>query len=180
MSLYYITGISGAGKSLTKDELIKHGLVAYDGDENKITTWVNKATGAKTVRADDHESRTAEWYSQHDWAMSADRLLELQAQHTGKNIYICGTASNRYELWDMFAKVFCLTIDEETLKYRLANRTENDFGKAPDELANILGWHQSSQEDDKALGAVMIDATKPVSEVAEEIIALCETSNDID
>lgn len=173
MSLFYITGISGSGKSRIKDELISHGLIAYDGDENEITTWVDKVTGFKTVRPKEMADRTPEWYSRHDWAMSASRIRELRQQSEDDHVYICGTASNRYELWGMFDKVFCLTIDEETLKYRLANRTGNEFGKAPDELANILSWHQSSQNEDQAMGAIMIDAIRPVNEVTNEIVSLC-------
>jgi gluconate kinase len=174
MPLFYITGISGAGKSHIKNELTAHGLIAYDGDENGITTWIGKVTKVKAFRPKEIEGRTAAWYSHHDWVMSATRLLELSQQNKGRNIYICGTASNRYELWNMFDRVFCLTIDEQTLRHRLANRTGNEFGKAPDELTNILSWHKSSENEDQAMGAFMIDATKPANEVAEDIIKICE------
>lgn len=78
------------------------------------------------------------------------------------------------ELWDLFDIVIALTIDKETLKQRLASRTNNDVGKAPDELQTILKRQQTASEDYKKLGAVLVDATRPIATVVDEIVNITE------
>lgn len=147
MKIYYVTGISGAGKSKVRKQLTKRGYLAYDGDENGLTK----------VR-------------DYKWHMSRSRLQELANEADTEIMFVCGTASNRYDLWDMFDKVFCLSIDQETLVHRLTTRTNNDFGKDPKDLADVLGWHKSSEHDDVDAGAILIDATKAVEDVVDQIL----------
>lgn len=176
MSLIYITGMTGAGKSSTRKELQDRGYEAHDTDEDGITSWHNKITGEATKRPADANDRTKEWYAEHDWNMSRPKIEELAARAKDRPVFLCGITSNDIEMWDLFGKVICLTIDEETLRRRIANRTDNDFGKAPDELSNILRWHKSAEEDYKQWGAVMIDATRPLSEVVDDVISTLNQS----
>ena len=64
-----------------------------------------------------------------------------------------------------------LTIDEHTLRHRLASRTSNDFGRAPEELAAILTWHKVGDADFARFGATIIDATLPLHEVVDKVLA---------
>lgn len=69
-------------------------------------------------------------------------------------------------------RLFRLTIDEETLRHRIATRTTNDFGKTTAELGLILKWHKILEQDNRHYGAVMIDATRPLDEVVDDIVAV--------
>ena len=76
----------------------------------------------------------------------------------------------RHDVEDLFEKVFCLSIDEKTLQERLSTRKGNDFGKDPRDMAEIMGWHKPSEKADVDAGAILIDATKSVEKVVDEIL----------
>lgn len=170
MGLIFITGNSGSGKSSVKDELVRRGYEAHDTDENGLSSWQNKTTGKVVWRPDDEAERTHEWYASHAWNMSRQRVEELAAAAKDKPIFLCGSATNADDMLDAYDTIFYLSIDEETLKTRLSQRTNNDFGKAPDELASILGWHAEHAERYEKYGAVMLDATKPVEVLVDSIL----------
>lgn len=171
MSLYFITGVTGAGKSTIRDTLRAKGYEAHDVDEDDLAAFYNKQTGQQEDRPQAHEERTAEWYAQHGWNMSRPAIEKLATQARGKPVFLCGVASNNMAVWDLFARVFCLRIDQQTLTQRLATRTNNDFGKAPDELRNILSWHQWFEQQNAQKGATMLDATQPLETIVAEILA---------
>ncbi|MEP7205238.1 MAG: hypothetical protein ABI716_03545, partial [Candidatus Saccharibacteria bacterium] len=100
--MYYVTGISAAGKSAVQKELFQRGFIAYDGDDNGITQWIDKTTGATVDSENRIEDKNGSKSGGYDWNMSKARLLELAMKANKKPIFVCGTASNRYELWDLF------------------------------------------------------------------------------
>ena len=171
MSLVYITGISAAGKSTVCEELRGRGYEAHDADEDGFTSWRHKVTNEPTHRPDDIAERTNDWYAHHDWKIDRERVAALADNAKDKLAFLCGTTANDAEVWDLFGQVICLTLDEETLKQRLTTRTNNDFGKSPDELSNVLGWHKSSEKAYKQLGAIMIDAARPIDVVVDAILS---------
>lgn len=174
MKIYYITGVAGSGKSKVRKELTKLGYLAYEGDEDGLTGWQEKVTGKFVKSADRVAGPNGSLIELYDWRMSKSRLQALVDEADAEVMFVCGTAANRYELWDMFDKVFCLSIDKATLVHRLTTRTNNDFGKDPKDLADVLSWHASSQQNDVEAGAILIDATKPVENVVGEILGHIE------
>ena len=78
---------------------------------------------------------------------------------------------NSHEFSPHFEKTFILSIDDETLKYRLLHRTNNDFGKHPDELAMQLEWNRKVSKHAEEKGYILIDATKPIEKVVDEILS---------
>ncbi len=171
MPLVYITGNSGTGKSTVRKELQKRGYEAYDTDDEGITTWRHKTTGEQVERPEDENSRTADWYDQHEWHMSRQKVEELAVRAKNTPIFLCGSPSNADDMRDLYSTVVCLVLDKATLQQRIAKRTDHDFGKAPDELANILGWHDSFQERYRNQGAVMVDAGRPIEEIVDSILS---------
>ncbi len=170
MSLIYITGNSGAGKSSVRKELQRRGYEAHDTDDNDITTWAHKATGSLVERPEDESGRTKEWYNQHEWKMSRQKVEEFAERAKDKSVFLCGSPSNADDMLDLYDQVVCLVLDKDTLQRRIASRTDHDFGKAPDELKSILGWHDIFQDRYKDNGAVIIDATQPLEQVVDEIL----------
>jgi len=78
---------------------------------------------------------------------------------------------NQEDFKHHFTQVFTLHIDDETLMYRLLNRTNNDFGKHPDELALQLEWNKGAVKYSKERGTILIDATRPASDVVDDILS---------
>jgi dephospho-CoA kinase len=173
MSLIYITGISGTGKTTVAHELKKRGFEAYDADGDGFNSWYDKKTGKKTTESSHTNTNTLNWYKKHIWRTSRGKIEDLAIHAKNKNMFICGTPSNEKEIWDLFSKVICLTIDEQTLRHRIRIRSTNEFGKAPHELTEILKWYKLNQKLYKQFGAYIVDATKPLNEVVDEILEIC-------
>ena len=91
MSLIYITGNSGAGKSSIRKELQRRGYEAHDTDDDGITAWVHKATNKLAERPENESDRTKEWYDQHEWKMSRQKVEEFAASAKDKLIFLCGS-----------------------------------------------------------------------------------------
>lgn len=170
MSLVFITGISGAGKSAVRVELLKRGFEAYDTDEDGFTSWYSNQTGGK-VKSPDFGKRTKKWYKNHSWKISRERVEELTNTSKNKLIFLCGAPGNDGEVWDLFDKVISLVINDETLKQRISTRVTNDYGKAPHELEDLLFWNRDYEERYRGYGARIIDATKPLKHVTDEILS---------
>lgn len=65
-----------------------------------------------------------------------------------------------------------MIVDDVTMRHRLLNRVNNDFGKASDELAEQLRLNQVAAAKGRLAGRVLIDATQPLTAVADDIIRL--------
>lgn len=169
MSLIYITGNAGTGKSTVCVELQERGYDAYD--EAGIAAWYDKTTGEKIEWPHTVEDRTRKWYSKHIFKMSRAKVEQLAEAARSKTIFLCGQTFHDHEVWDLFDKTIYLTLSQEILKQRLAARTNSLYGKAPDELADILGWHGSLIEIHRKHGAIMVDAAQPLGRIVDEILS---------
>jgi hypothetical protein len=163
--LTYVTGLSGTGKSTLVREMVGAGLQAVDIDDG-LARFVNRASGLPVHRP--AGGAAAAFLAEHDWVVPRPEVEVLRAR-PGR-VWLCGAFANEGELWDLFDEVVCLIVDEATLRHRLATRTTNDFGKAPDELAAILGWHATHGERYERHGARLVDATRPLAEVMAAVV----------
>lgn len=171
MALIYITDISGSGKTTVRNELQRRGYTAYGTDEDDLAHFYNNETGELIKHHVTADDRTREWRSHHTWKVERAAVEKLRNEAKDKPVFLCGVVSNdASELWDLFEKVFALTINEEVLRHRITSRTNNDHGKNPHEFEELLNWQKTAQKDYEKLGAITIDATKPVQEVVDEIL----------
>jgi hypothetical protein len=149
---YLVEGLSGAGKSSVYEELIHRGYKAISTDR----AWKSQAPPA---------------------VWDQDKALRELESPEPDVLFVCGSSSNRDRFLPYFTKVFNLRIDDETMRRRLEERTNNDFGKQPEELELMLGLNRS---DEKPAGAIDVDATQPLRQVVDELLRLadCETASD--
>jgi dephospho-CoA kinase len=170
MPLIYISGVSATGKSTLLKALSQKGYETYDTDDGNLASWYSKRTGKPTRRPADAMDRTDKWYATHRWMLSKERVETIAKGSEGRIVFMCGSTLSDIDVWDVFAKVICLTIDESTLKHRLLNRTSNDWGKIPAEFNHVLGWREPWEERNRKLGAVMVDATQPINDIVTAIL----------
>ncbi len=170
MSLVYITGIAGAGKSAVCGELVLRGYEAHEAD-NTLSNFYNNESGEVVTRHVIAAHRTPEWRKHHTWKLSKDKLLDLKKTAASKPVFVCGVAANEKDYIDVFDKIFALGLDVETLKHRVTTRDTGDFGKSKHEMGILLEWQQSAEDYYRKVGAHVIDSTKPLPEVVDEIIA---------
>jgi gluconate kinase len=147
---YLVEGLSGAGKSSVYEELIRRGYKAISTDR----AW--------KYNADDNSM----WDLQ-----KAVRELESAEPEV---LFVCGSSRNRDRFLPYFTKTFNLRIDDDTMRRRLQERTNNEFGKQPEELELTLTLNRS---DETPAGAIDVDATQPLDQVVDELLRLanCRT-----
>lgn len=174
MKIYYVTGISGSGKSTVQKELANRGYTSFDSDDHGITTWVDRNTGQIVPSNEIPAGPDDKFLQRYQWQMSKYRIEQLASQSGDGLMFICGNASNSHELWSTFTKVFLLIIDEKTLIERIGSRTGNHYGKNPKDLEDILKWHKPSEAGSLRMGAVPIDATEPVQSISDKILSYIE------
>jgi len=152
---YLVEGLSGAGKSSVYEELIRRGYKAISTDR----AW---------KRGADPDTGSM-WDRQR-------AISELESPEPDV-LFVCGSSRNRDVFLPYFTKIFNLRIDDDTMRRRLQERTNNDFGKQPEELELMLARNRS---DEKPAGAIDVDATQPVDQVVDEVLRLadCRTNSD--
>jgi len=170
MTLVYVTGLSGTGKSAVCRELKRRGYEAHDTDEEGNAVWVNRETGEVTAAAGAADRSRPGWLHDQEWRIVPGRVHALVGRANDPLVFLCGSTSNDDEVWHLFSRVIYLAIDEQTLRDRLASRTSNDFGRTPEELEAVLYWHRLGTADRVRLGAVVVDATLPLHEVVDKVL----------
>jgi hypothetical protein len=145
---YLVEGLSGVGKSSVYDELIRRGYKAISTDR----AWKDRADSVWDERK---------------------AVSELESPEP-EVLFVCGSSRNRDRFLSYFTKIFNLRIDDDTMRRRLQERTNNDFGKQPEELELMLRLNRS---DEKPAGAIDVDATQPLDRVVDELLRLanCRT-----
>ncbi len=159
---YLVEGLSGAGKSSVYEELIQRGYMAVTTDRAwKYHAHPDTGLPGRAGRYDN-----AMWDAQK-------ALSELESPEPDV-LFVCGSSGNRDRFLPYFTKIFNLRIDDDTMRRRLQERTNNDFGKQPEELELMLTLNRS---DAKPAGAIDIDATQPLHQVVDELLRLANCTS---
>jgi dephospho-CoA kinase len=151
---YLISGLPGTGKTSVCEELQLRGYHAIDAD---------KAFG---------------FQADNGWIWNDEKLSEVLDDLSSDTLFICGSASNRDKYMDRFAKIFILYVDSETLKTRLIDRTNNNFGKSPATLTRQLELNEGVKEYSIKRGRIIIDATQSITEVVGNILDKIKVKKD--
>lgn len=165
---YLVEGVSGAGKTVVAEELERRGYQAVHGDR-VLARRGDPQTGRlfdEPVVGWSLEQR----HRHHIWDVKQVRALV--ADHSRRLSFFCGGSRNSAMFLDLFDEVFVLEVDAETLNRRLAVRPDDEFGRGPEERALVLRVHET--REDLPAGAVSIDATRPISDVVDEILRYVE------
>jgi len=143
-----VEGLSGAGKSSVYEELIQRGYTAISTDR----AWKQALPGRPSI-----------WDEQK-------ALRELERPEPDV-LFVCGSSGNRDRFLPYFTEVFNLRIDDDTMRRRLEERTNNDYGKQPEEVELMLRLNRSDEKPD---GAIDVDATRSLQEVVDELLRLAD------
>jgi shikimate kinase len=165
MSLVYLTGSSGVGKTAVGDELRRRGFAVYDVDADGLARWFENATGAEVPMP---SYRDDSWFAEYTYRLPVETVRRIADEADGVT-FICGTVGNDNEIWDLFDTVISLSVDAETLRSRLVGR-RGAFGSSAPELERVLAWHARVDADNTRYGAQLINANAPIPEVADRIL----------
>jgi len=170
MPLFLITGLPGSGKSTVCAALKARGHEAYDGDYDRLAKWYNTTTG-QPVEESHYYERTTDFLETHSRDIARQVVEDLAAKAKHKIIFLCADPENEDELVPLFAKVFALVLDEDVRQRRLATRTNNRWGKAPQEIAYDLAVKPKALSRYKRFGYDVINAKQPTSAIVDYIEA---------
>jgi gluconate kinase len=169
---YLIEGGSGTGKTAVATELERRGYHVVHGD--RVLSYQGDPQTGEPVTAPPQlsGSQQAEFtHGHHIWDVA--KVKSLLADHRQPVSFLCGGSRNFEQFIELFDAVFVLELDLETLNRRLDSRPD-EWGANPAERALILRLHAS--REDVPPNAIPIDATSPLTQVVEAILA--ETSGD--
>lgn len=160
---YLVTGVSGSGKSTICQQLASRGHRAFDIDDG-FARWIHRESGDVAEYRDDglmaHE---------HDWMVDEPKVREA-INSSGEPVWFCGSAHNLHLLSDLFTHMFVLEYpSEQVIRERIMNRTNSDYGKAPGELEEIIGYQQEYEARFTSRGATTIDCTLSVDEIVKKL-----------
>ena len=154
---YLIEGVSGTGKTTVCDALLRRGLHAIHGDR-ELAYQGDPQTGAPIEGAG---------HVHHIW--DVEKVHGLIDDRSHPMTFFCGGSRNFSRFIDRFDTVFVLEVDRETLIRRLEARPPDEWGGRASERAFVLELHASRADVPRE--AVRIDATRPVEEVVDTLLA---------
>jgi adenylate kinase family enzyme len=171
---YLIDGVSGSGKSTVARELERRGYHVIHGDR-ALAYYGDPETGEPVGPLPAELGRDEMAWRYGRWIWPVTRVKAMLADQSHAMTFFCGGSRNSHHFVDLFDRAFVLEVDLETLHQRLAGRQDDEFGGTPTERALVVHVHATNEG--LAKGAVRIDATRPVAQVVDEILALCGDAN---
>jgi len=149
MKRILLTGMSGTGKSSVIEELRYRKFNAIDMDEPGWST---------------HDSE-----GNQQWCES--RLQAAFDAAGEQTLFVGGCAENQVKFYPQFTHIILLSIPAEVLVERLQSRTNNPYGKRPEELAEVLQYLKTVEPLLRRGATYEIQTTIPIEQVIAEILA---------
>lgn len=101
-----------------------------------------------------------------------DRVRELLATEDVDVLFVVGSDDSQVLFYGDFDDIVLLSTPRDVMVERLASRTNNPFGKSPDELAKVLADLERYEPMMRRSATHEIDTSKPFDRVIEEILSL--------
>jgi dephospho-CoA kinase len=150
MKRILLTGMSGTGKSTVIRELRARGYQAIDMDE---PGW-------------------SEYGPDGDWVWREDRIRARLSLEDGKVLFVSGCASNQGKFYSQFDEIILLSAPAAVIVERLTTRTNNPYGKHPDELAATLHYLETVEPRLRQGAGHEIDTSAPLAQVVATVLQI--------
>jgi len=159
MKRVLLTGMSGTGKSTVIGELAALGYAAVDTDYDGLSELVK-------VPDDEPTGLTPG----HDWVWREDRIQELLSANEVDVLFLSGCAPNQGKFYPQFDHIILLTAPAPVIVQRLAARTNNPYGKHPDEVARTLRLQQTVEPLLRGAAGLEVDTNAPLDQIVATIL----------
>ncbi len=165
MKCVLLTGMSGTGKSTVIEELAARGYKAVDVDADRWSEVVNVSEDELTGIG-----------SGQDWVWREDRIQDLLSTDDADVLFVSGCSPNQGKFYPRFDHVVLLSAPAEVIVERLASRTNNPFGKRPEEVARVLLLINEIEPLLRAGAGHEIDTSIPLDQVVTKVLQLVDES----
>ena len=155
MKRVLLTGMSGTGKSTVIGELRARGYSAVDMDE---PGW-------------------SEYAPDGDWVWREDRIQERLLLEDSDVLFVSGCAENQVKFYPQFDDIILLSAPAAVLIQRLTTRTNNPYGKHPDELAETLQYLETVEPRLRRGAGYEIDTSAPLDQVVAAVLRIADRSD---
>lgn len=161
---YLITGVAGSGKSTLERRFRDDGYITIDIDDG-YAEWRHAETDEPLAYSPDESG----WHEVAEWTVRTDKLQAFFDVHAAESVYVFGSFARMKSVVSMFDVIILLRYpDEATARKRIAERKDG-YGKHPGELARILSYIQPYQEGMLQHGAIAVNCTQSIDQVADVI-----------
>ncbi len=164
MKRILLTGMSGTGKSTVINDLAACGYTAVDADGDEYSEWVavssDDGTPGSPVAAD------------RDWVWREDSIQALLSATDGDLLFLSGCAANMGKFLAQFDLVILLSAPIPVIIERLQTRTNNSYGKQPDEVARVLDLHETVEPLLRRMADHEIDTSADRAAVVATVLRL--------
>ena len=167
MKRVLLTGMSGTGKSTVICELTARGYKAVDADSDEWSKWVDYVVTPGELGSPVEPNR--------DWVWREDRIQSLLSMEDADILFVSGCAMNMVEFYPQFDHVILLSAPATVIVERLATRTNNPYGKHPDEVARVLDLIQTIEPLLRNAAGYEIDTSAPLDQVVAAVLQLART-----
>lgn len=138
-----------------------------EADGDAFSHWVEVIGDAETSGMPVEPNR--------DWVWREDRMHALLATEDADVLFVSGCAPNMGAFLHHFDHVVLLSAPAEVMVARLGERTNNPYGKHPDELARVLHNLQSVEPLLRRVADHEIDTLASLDEVITTLLQLAES-----
>lgn len=102
--------------------------------------------------------------------LAQDLVEQLLESHESGTLFLSGCAESQVRFYPRFDHIVLLSAPASVLRERLRLRTNNPYGKRPDELAEVLGYLETVEPMLRAAADHEVVATSAVEVVLDEVL----------
>jgi len=153
-----LTGMSGTGKSSALAALARRGYRVVDTDEGELSEWVPDPAGP----------------GGGEWLWRERPMTQLLAEPETGTLFVAGCVRNQGRFYDRFDAVVLLSAPPPVILERIATRTNNDYGKAPEERRLIEEQLRAVEPLLRRGCSHELDASRPLEQVVAELVTIAE------
>lgn len=158
--------MSGTGKSTVISDLAARGYKAVDADSDEFSEWVEVSSDAGVAGSPVEPER--------DWVWRQDRIQELLSAEDADVLFLSGCAANMGQFLPQFNHIVLLSAPAEVIVKRLGTRTNNSYGKHPEEVARVLSLTETVEPLLRRVAGHEIDTSASLDDVVAILLRLVQ------
>jgi dephospho-CoA kinase len=158
--------MSGTGKSTVISALAAHGYKAVDADCDEFSEWVEVIDDSSNLGSPVEVDR--------DWIWREDCIQDLLSAEDTDILFLSGCAVNMPKFFPQFDSIVLLSAPSDVIVERLHTRTNNLYGKQPDETARVLDLIESVEPLLRRAAGYEIDTSADLDDVVATLLRLVQ------